>query len=496
MNKVTRILHYIILYFILLAIACPTLAQDLSVDESESEKIEKLSEEIEALNELIESQSEVISRIKISGVNRIRFKNTLHSETYLPLGTYGEVLKKGRKLNHRMTLELETQISDNLFAGGMLRLSNEDSIIFETGPERLSSERGSIFIKSNFQNLQTTFGYYDISLTPLTLMRWDIEDNPEGGGESSCTCISEGGAYTSESLEELGPNLTFEGCKVNGIIGDHIDTVALFARPRIAKTGKSYEQYLYGANVKFLFYHKDSNSFRWLGITAISIEDDKTSISSPPTSYDLLKNRVFSGNFNLPLGKIFLVNGEFVKTTLPLKEKSDYAMILSISARFAEKLLIKPAYLRMNPDYKSLYNSISYTSNRQGFRLSSRYDIVKDKTSVWVFYKHLSELKSIIKKEPELLKTFTTASLGTSVSLIKNWTANFSYIMELTQRDKGIELEEVNEIRHSGIIDIIYKFNHNNRISLRFQHLRFQDKFNKDLNYHVNITSILAESKF
>ncbi len=279
-------------------------------------------------------------------------------------------------------------------------------------------------------------------------------------------------------------------------IGDHIDAIALFARPRVARTGKSYEQYLYSARVKFLSYHKDSASFRWLGITAISIEDDKTSISSPPVSYDLLKNRVFSSDFNLPLGKIFLVNGEFVKTILPLKAKTGYATILSISAKFPERLLTKVAYLRMDPDYKSLYNSISYASNRQGFRLSSRYDIVKDKASMWLFYKRLREIESIIKKEPELLKTFTTASLGTSISLINNWTINLSYILESTQRDKGMELEEVNEMRHSGAIDIIYKFDQNNRVYLRFQHIRFQDKFDKDLDYHANITSILAESKF
>ncbi len=99
----------------------------------------------------------------------------------------------------------------------------------------------------------------------------------------------------------------------------------------------------------------------------------------------------------------------------------------------------------MDPDYKSLYNSISYTANRQGFRLLSRYDIAKDKISVWLFYKRLSELKSIIKNEPELLKIFTTASIGTSVEFVKNWAINFSYILESTQRDRGIILEEINE---------------------------------------------------
>ncbi len=253
--------YHVILYLVLLIMVYPAFAQVSSENEGESEqslpgKNEELSEEIDSLNELIESQTEAISRIKISGSTRIRFKNTLHSETAQPLGTYGEVLKKGRKLNHRMNLELEVKINENLFAGGMLRLSNEDEIVFDTGPEKLSSDRGSVFVRSNFQNLQTTFGYYNISLTPLTLMRWDIEDNPEGGGRSSCTCLSEGGAYTSESLEELGPDLTFEGCKINGSIGDHIDAIALFARPRVAKTGKSYEQHLYGTNVKFLSYHK------------------------------------------------------------------------------------------------------------------------------------------------------------------------------------------------------------------------------------------------
>ena len=253
-------------------------ADDEGLTQSLEEQIEELSAEVESLTASIESQTEELSRLRISGETKLRLRNT-YSDSSRPIGIYGETLEKGQKLNHRMILQVEARISEKLAGGGMVRLSNEGEIVFETGPERLSSDRGSVFVKYNPRNLFSTFGYYDINFTPLTLMRWDMEDNPEAGGTSGCAvCPSEAGAITSESLEELGPDLTFEGAKINTGIGDYMDVVALLARPRIAKEEKTYSQYLYGTNIKFHSYHKPSTSFRWLGITAISINDDDMSI--------------------------------------------------------------------------------------------------------------------------------------------------------------------------------------------------------------------------
>jgi hypothetical protein len=487
-------------------------ADEEDLAQSLDEKIEELSAEVESLTASLESQTEELSRIRIWGETKLRLRN-IHSDVLHPTGSYGETLEKGQNLNHRMILEVEARINEKLATGGMVRLSNEGEIVFETGPEHLSSDRGSVFVKYNPRNLKSTFGYYDIHFTPLTLMRWDMEDNPEAGGTSRCACPSEGGAITSESLEELGPDLTFEGGKVNANIGDNIDVVALLARPRIAEEEKTYRQYLYGTNITFRSYHKPSTSFRWLGVTAISINDDETSIAEPlKIPYNPIRNRIYSVDFNLPIslskggkGGILSLKGEFAFSESEEDEISrGYATIMEISTQYPHRMLTKASYLRMNPKYESFYNALSYTSNRHGFRISSNYEIVKDKLSTWAFYKRLQELESIIKSEPELLKTLSTVSFGTSITPIKKFLIRASYILQLTRRDERASLRfaqgqawgKVHNATQNINIDFTYNVARENSLTFKYQYINHRDEVNMGSDYQANITSVLISTKF
>ncbi|MFQ6042418.1 MAG: hypothetical protein ACE5PV_16300, partial [Candidatus Poribacteria bacterium] len=354
------------------------------------------------------------------------------------------------------------------------------------------------------RNLKSTFGYYDIHFTPLTLMRWDMEDNPEAGGASGCACPSEGGAITSESLEELGPDLTLEGAKINAGVGDYMDVVALLARPRTAEEGKTYRQYLYGTNIKLRSYHKSSTSFRWLGVTVISINDDETSVTEPlKIPYNPIKNRIYSVDFNLPIGDILLLKGEFAlsETNWDSLAGEDeigrgYATILGTSIKYPRRMLTKASYLRMNPKYESFYNALSYTPNRHGFRISSNYEIFKDKLSTWVFYKRLRELESIIKSEPELLKTLSTVSFGTSITPIKNWFIRASYILQLTRRDEHTTWSKVHNTTQNINLDFTYNLAHESSLTFKYQYINHRDKVNIKSDYQANITSVLVSTKF
>ncbi|MBM3234886.1 hypothetical protein FJZ31_01175 [Candidatus Poribacteria bacterium] len=496
-------------------------ADDEGLTQSLEEQIEELSAEVESLTASIETQAEELSRIRITGETKLRLRNT-YSDALHPIGIYGEPLEKGQKLNHRMILQIEARVSEKLAAGGMARLSNEGEIVFETGPERLSSDRGSVFVKYNPRNLFSTFGYYDINFTPLTLMRWDMEDNPEAGGTSGCAvCPSEAGAITSESLEELGPDLTFEGVKVNTGIRDKVDIVALLARPRIAREEKNYGQYLYGTNIKLLSYHKPSTSFRWLRITAISINDDETSIAEPLLiPYNPIRNRIYSVDFNLPIsllwaksplppfskggkGGILSLKGEFAlaETNWNLLSEEEeisrgYATILGMSIRYPNRMLMKASYLRMKPKYEALYNALSYTANRHGFRISYGYDIIKDKLSTGVFYKRLTELESIIKSEPELKKRFSTVSLGTSITPIKHFSIRASYILQSSRRDEHSGWGKVDNATRSINIDFTYNVARESSLNVKYQYINHRDKVNMESDYQANITSVLFSTRF
>ena len=505
----------------ILLLLISTIFASASEAENLDGKFDDLSAQIDSLLTELQAQSDELSRIKIHGNATIRIKNTTHSSTSEPLGPYGESLTEGLKLNHRMKLELEARISERLSTGGMIRLSNEDQIVFDTGPERLSSDRGSVFIGYDLHNIKWTFGYYDAHFTPLTLMRWDMEDNPEGGGASRCaTCPSEGGAITAESLEELGPDLTFEGSKIYADLGDNVNVTALFARPRIAQERTTFQQCLYGANTKLLSYHKPSTSFRWLGLTAIYIKDDEKSVESPSRIlYSPIENKVYGVDFNLPIGKTILLKGDFAYSILlenklesQPEENSGNAEMLSIIAKYPFKLFPKKleqktggnqslisagvSYLRISPEYKSVYNALSYSANSQGLRVSTSYDIIRDRLSLWVFYKWLKELESTIRNAPELLKTNSILSIGTSISLMKGLLVRPCYILESSQRKENMDVEKLDKLMNSFNIELAYNLAQDSSLSLKYQRVNHKDMVNQELNHHANILSILVSTRF
>lgn len=498
--------------FFLLSIITPVFTihansnDNINVQENTSnEKYEELSAQIDSLLEELRSQSDEFSRIKIHGDATVRFKNTTHSNVSKPVGPYGESLTKGLRLNHRMKLELSARLSENLFTGGMIRLSNEDQIVFDTGPERLSSDRGSVFIKYNLDKFRWTLGYYDAHFTPLTLMRWDMEDNPEGGGASRCAvCPSEGGAITAESLEKLGPDFTFEGSKMSVDLSDNVNITTIIARPRIAQERKTFQQFLYGANTKLISFHKSSTSFRSLGFTAIYIQDDEKSVSLPTrVLYSPAKNSILGADFNLPIGKPILLKGEVAYSKLVEKipeghteESNGNAEMFSILVKYPKRLSSAFSYLRITPKYKSIYNALSYSSNSQGFRFSSNYDIIKNKFSAWVFYKWLKELESSVENLPELLKTDSIISVGTSINLTKGSLLNVGYIFKSSQREGSEDVERLKKLMNNVNIELIHSFSKNNSLSIKYQYVKNDDKIKEELSHHANIISVLMSASF
>jgi predicted porin len=173
-----------------------------------------------------------------------------------------------------------------------------------------------------------------------------------------------------------------------------------------------------------------------------------------------------------------------------------YATILGMSLKYPRQMLTKAAYLRMNPKYESFYNALSYTANRHGLRISSNYEIVKDKLSTWVFYKQLRELESIIKSEPELLKTLSTVSLGTSITPIKIFSIRASYIIQLTRRDEHASWSKVHNTTQNINVDFTYNLAHESNLTFKYQYINYRDKVNTKSDYQANIISLLVATKF
>jgi hypothetical protein len=201
---------------------------------------------------LLEKLGAARERLAVHGIGRVRWMNIDTTGTGAT-GPFGEAVEPGSSLRHRLELELTYAITHNLRAGGLIWLSNEGEAVLRSGPDYLSVPWGSAFLRYDtslrtgalgrlFSSLRV--GYYDVSFTPLTLMRWDEDDSPISGGQrvQGCgVCGGEAGLagfIRSESLERLAPEYTFEGAHWTLSLGEidlpfdlGADLTAIYARP-------------------------------------------------------------------------------------------------------------------------------------------------------------------------------------------------------------------------------------------------------------------------
>jgi hypothetical protein len=241
-----------------------------------------------------------------------------------------------------------------------------------------------------------------------------------------------------------------------------------------------------------------------LGLTAISIQDDEKSVESPSRIlYSPVDNKVYGFDFNLPVGKPLLLKGEFASSRLLEKkpegkseEENGNAIMLSVLVKYPYRLATGLSYLRIDPKYKSVYNALSYSENNQGIRVSSSYDIIKDKLSIWIFYKWLKELESTARNAPELLKTNSIISMGTSISPMKGFLISPVYILQSTQRIGNENIEKLDKLVHNINLELSYRLAQSSSLSLKYQHVRHKDMVNEKLNQNANIISVLASTSF
>lgn len=163
-------------------------------------------------------------------------------------GVFGEEVTPGSSFRHRLALELIYSITPSLKTGGLLWLSNEGLAVLRSGPDYLSSEWGSAFVRYETKGrvpglgpLRASLraGYYDIFFTPLILMRWDKDDSPISGGQRVQGCgicggqAGPAGFLRLESLERLEPRYRFEGARGDVTWMERIDLLGLYARPLV-----------------------------------------------------------------------------------------------------------------------------------------------------------------------------------------------------------------------------------------------------------------------
>ncbi|MCX5753205.1 MAG: redoxin domain-containing protein, partial [Candidatus Krumholzibacteria bacterium] len=332
------------------------------------------------------------------GIQRIRILGIDTGARDDARGLYGETVRAARGVQYRLEVEASRRLTRHLRAGGLLRISNEGTKVLESGPEYFGSEWGSAFAEVEAARFRLRVGYYSFSMTPLTFMRWDWDDNPRVGGDAGCGCGGPAaGALLVESLEELGPDIIVEGALAAYDLAG-VEALAFYAIPRRALE-TSYTAFVFGGAER-AHYSQEIAGFetRWqrldnrtglfwkAGLHAIVSFENKRSVDfptlgylSPPTWTD---TRTVSATAEAPLihyarlrGEIVAFNRTIEHGILSDKGTRDVSReggggLGGIVIERSPRLGLAVEYVRLVHDFYAPFSALSYESNAKGVRAS------------------------------------------------------------------------------------------------------------------------------
>jgi len=343
------------------------------------------------------AETDLADRIRFHGDADVRWLQ-VDVDGRSPSGLYGEVLVPGTTFLRRMRLEVTARVSAAVTAGGLVRLSNEPDAVLRLGPDYYGRPEGSAFVAVRTPRIRLRFGYYPVSLTPLTLMRWDEADLGLGGAQSGCGCAGASAAVLLESLERIGPEITFEGARADGSLGSSLDWTVLYARPREAvldvvaaqfvdMSTFQYHQDLVAARLVYSQIHLPTLTFTRLGMTALHVRDDPHHPTCPSTPEDpLCQAPRMSGlgvDVRVPIGRWVVLEGEWLRTSAEedVRDPAGSAVWAHGGAATAlvsfldDHLGGAASYLYFEPGFTSPYGALTYVGNREGPRLRGHLQI-------------------------------------------------------------------------------------------------------------------------
>ncbi len=420
------------------------------------------------------------------GKMRLRYIQTDSSEI---TGSYGEILKKGISFRQRIDLFMSYPIVSYLVMEAGVRISNENINDVLLPPDLISTDLLTGWWSANLDRgpFLANFGSYETSFTPLTLMRWDTNDNPLAA--SGCACQIAVGGIGGESLEEPLENYRLEGLKIeaNGDIGD---TKVVFARIQLAQEGEHYAQYMYGTRAR-LVLNLPVFSPVSLGGTVLRAQDDLESVDISIT--DPLQSDVGSIDLRVPCFSGCAAIGEFALSRRDdnLLNSADevregYGIISGLEFKRGDQLEAHALYLQMDPYFSPLYRALSYAKNRKGARVSFTHRAIKlfgKRCVASVYLKKLKEIKptlhETITEWHHSLSDFLVANGSMNVSLSDNFKTELCYEYRQTDRANDVSTtltDETLDIRTQiGSIAVIYEFTMQSKLTLKYQYARNDD---------------------
>jgi hypothetical protein len=472
MRSVTRVLRLVVLISLCVSAACFAVSEDL----------------------------------EITGDVRWRLRHVDSSRSGALEGTYGEFLNRGFSEKHRFVLEVAYPVASAVRVGGMVRVSNEDEEVLQSGPEYLSSDFGSAFVEYRTPTVMSRLGYYSVGYTPLSLMRWDLGDDPEGGGGGCAVCGGPGGAgaILGETLEELGPDLTFEGIKLEAAPSEAFGTSAFFARSGIAH--ETYPVLTFGGRVGFKKYLKRTSSFLDIAAIVVRSQDDRTSTEGDPEVEPdtTFQNVVYGVTWQIPLVRDVSLEGEW---TLGRMESEDLGRaemfrrrietqgrgaMATISAKVDRNLSVDASYIYLSPNWDSYFRALSYNPNRRGMRVRLEYG--DDKLLVALFAKYLETIEAVSLNPGDPVETlvYPTLSARGYAEVMPNLNLGLAAVYSGKGIKDGNLTLDVEKQTLTWLGALTYEFGKDSSLTLEERYV--QNRRDTDPDYDVSMFSLYVRS--
>ncbi len=428
---------------------------------------------------------------------RIRF---VDSSTRGPLkSTYGEEIVRGWSLRHRLIFEIAFRLGENVTVGGLLRASNEPEEVLREGPEYYSSPFGSAFIEYRSKTTFARMGYYHQSYSPLTLMRWDLNDDAEGGGCPVCPSTpGVAGIIHGESLEELGPDLTFEGLSFQTELGHGFSVDGFLARPKTASIQRGeYQIISFGGRASFSRYMHHASSFLNLSLIALrSQEDEKSLEPSQPTQP--FKNTVAGVVLDAPVTRWLSGNLEWTLSTsydtqLTDQERKRHKGTGGIAGITigTKPITLRISYIHLSPHWQSYFKGLSYNSDRKGWRVRLTFE--SDRLLISAFVRYLRTINREAKGGTSRT-VYPTYSGRINFRLTPSLTVGLGGVYTTSGISSGLLSYEKLTSRTSVVGTISFDLAKNSTLTFEERFVRNRDlrpEFN--LDYDVTLSSIYVK---
>ncbi|MFA4947794.1 MAG: TlpA disulfide reductase family protein [Candidatus Krumholzibacteriia bacterium] len=435
-------------------------------------------------------------------------------------GLYGEPVNPQRGVQYRLDVEASMRLAKGLRAGGLLRISNEGKKVLASGPDYLGSEWGSAFAEIEAAAFRVRIGYYDLSMTPFTLMRWDWDDSPRVGGDTGCGCGGPtAGAILVESLEELGPDLTVEGALASYAAFD-CEVRLFYAIPRRA-IETSYSAYRFGGEERAR-YSQEIAGFEWrwqrldertgsfwkAGAHAIASFENRCSVDFYGLDYlsedPWISTRTLSFTAEAPLVRYARLRGEIIawndtdeRGLMTAGGLADVSRRggggrggIAIEKPLGPSILVD--YLCLARGFSTPYSALSYEENTEGIRASARAPLLGDRITLSLFYKRLREAD--VSPPATERKQISLSGASLDLGLWRSLGAGLGWLEKEMWRDG--EISPARSSRRGIVGELRYEFEKIGAVRLRYERIDYTETVPDTTESGTDMYSLYSSIEF